>query len=122
MFKTSRRRFLKAAMGVAAVLPFGLVEACTAVAPSSPAAGVSTAAAGSTTPKQSDLVQVAVSTALVSFDWQASGRSETTAAGTSLYEPLYAVNRDYVAVPMLAADFPRVSADQLTYTIPIRSG
>jgi peptide/nickel transport system substrate-binding protein len=37
MRKASRRHFLMAATSVAAVLPFGLLESCTAIAPSTPA-------------------------------------------------------------------------------------
>jgi peptide/nickel transport system substrate-binding protein len=47
---------------------------------------------------------------------------QTLQAAMSIFEPLYAVDRNYEAVPMLAADMPQVSSDGLTYTIPLRTG
>ena len=58
----------------------------------------------------------------ISLDWPSVLRLETLQAALSIFEPLYAVDRDYVASPMLAADMPQVSSDGLTYTIPLRTG
>jgi peptide/nickel transport system substrate-binding protein len=68
------------------------------------------------------MVQVAIGSGPTSFDWPSVLRPETLQAALSIFEPLYAVDRDYVASPMLAADLPRVNSDGLTYTIPLRAG
>jgi peptide/nickel transport system substrate-binding protein len=68
------------------------------------------------------VIQVAIGSGPTSLDWPAVLRPETLQAALSIFEPLYAVDRDYLASPMLAADMPQVSADGLTYTIPLRTG
>lgn len=39
-----------------------------------------------------------------------------------IYETLYTFGSDWTVTPLLAADMPAISADGLTYTIPLRSG
>ena len=38
------------------------------------------------------------------------------------FETLYTFGKDWAITPLLAADMPQISADGLTYTIPLRTG
>nr|WP_168734508.1 ABC transporter substrate-binding protein [Mesorhizobium composti] len=39
-----------------------------------------------------------------------------------IFETLYTFGKDWAVTPLLAADMPQISADGLTYTIPLRTG
>jgi peptide/nickel transport system substrate-binding protein len=39
-----------------------------------------------------------------------------------IFETLYTFGKDWAITPLLAADMPQISADGLTYTIPLRTG
>jgi peptide/nickel transport system substrate-binding protein len=52
----------------------------------------------------------------------AEGSSDWWAAGFLLYNYLYFYDKDAKLVPDVASDYPKLSADATTYTIPLRKG
>jgi len=132
---TRRELMARVGMGLAGGALAGLVGACTSAPALAPAGPSTTAApvppatltsnqtaARAAAPRETDVIQVAVGSGPISLDWPSVLRPETLLAALNIFEPLYAVDRDYVASPMLAADMPQVSSDGLTYTIPLRTG
>jgi peptide/nickel transport system substrate-binding protein len=73
-------------------------------------------------PQATEIINVVVPVEPPTLDWQGSTNQATQQPGINIYETLYAVNKDYVAVPMLALALPTISSDKLTYTIPLRKG
>lgn len=75
-----------------------------------------------TEPQETELVNIVVTAEPSSMDWQSLTSAATQVVAIQIYETLYAIDRNYTAVPMLAADYPELSEDQLTYTITLREG
>src|SRR5689334_18945317 len=71
------------------------------------------------------VLHVAQRTDLATWDPAAANDRVTLSALGNIYESLYQyayLAETYKVVPLLAADFPKFSADRLTVTIPIQHG
>ena len=73
-------------------------------------------------PVETEIVEVAVTAEPASFDWHAMTAAATQQPAVQIYETLYALDRNFVGVPMLAADYPEISDDNKEYIIPLREG
>lgn len=143
----SRRRFLKAAGVTAGTLLLAACAPAAAPAPAAPAATEAPAApaaeptvtpapaidatsapttapaAGAGTPKPGGTFRM-----MDGGDWQsldaaiAFGYVDWNTSYRLLYNRLYTYDMDLTLYPDLATEMPKISADRLTYTIPLRQG
>src|SRR5215472_14547346 len=88
---------------------------------SSAVSGASLAGGGS--PQPGGIFKIATGSDIRGLDpGSAEGSADWWAAGFLLYNYLYFYDKDGKLYPDVASDYPKLSADAMTYTIPLRKG
>jgi peptide/nickel transport system substrate-binding protein len=78
--------------------------------------------AGWAEPQKGGVIDVATVGEPPTLDPMASTADLVGIISQHIFETLYTFGTNWAVTPLLAADMPQISADGLTYTIPLRSG
>lgn len=75
-----------------------------------------------TGPKKGGILQVVIDAEPPTIDPHSSTTTLTFVVGYHVFEGLYTLDEEFKPIPMLAQDLPKISEDNLTYIIKLRSG